>query len=190
MSETLQRLFRIPYQIVHTMIKAIGVALSVLAAGGMLKEKPIDNQHFLIHGQVFELDPLENREHDAANTRVIVYEKGEIYVAFKTAEDGKYLFNLPVGRQYTLEYGGDDYVNKVVTIDASKLGEQKKPEILEMDMGLFRHFEGVDYTFLDAPVAKFRYMRDEGFEANAGHAIRMSEKTAKCMDSIRSLNVR
>lgn len=100
------------------MLKSVGLALCV-AAAGLVGKKPIDTQHFLIHGNVYEIDPVQNAQYDANDTRVIVYKDGEIYVAFNTNDDGKYLFNLPIGENYTLEFGGDTYINKRITMDAS-----------------------------------------------------------------------
>lgn len=169
------------------MLKTVGLALCV-AAAGLVGKKPIDTQHFLIHGNVYEIDPVQNAQHKANDTRVIVYKAGEIYVAFNTNDDGKYLFNLPVGENYTLEFGGDTYVNKRITIDATRLKEEKKGQAMKLNLGLFRWHPGVDYRFLDTPVTKFQYSMAEGFRANQVHSQQMLRKTIKMLDAIRSMH--
>lgn len=169
------------------MLKTVGLALCV-AAAGLMGKKPIDTQHFLIHGNVYEIDPVQNAQHEANDTRVIVYKDGEIYVAFNTDEEGEYLFNLPIGENYTLEFGGDTYVNKRIAIDATRLKEEKKGQAIELDLGLFRWHPGVDYGFLDAPVAKFQYSMADGFTANQVHSQQMARKTIKTLDAIRSMH--
>lgn len=163
-------------------------AIACVALVGMMGKKPIDNQHFLIHGSVMELDLIENSQVEATQTQVIVYEGGDIFVAFKTDEEGEFEFNLPVGGQYTLAFGGEDFVNKIVTVDAKYLGVEKRGEAVEIDMGLFRNHVGADFSYLAAPVAKFRYKRDEGFEANQVYAQKMAMRTMQCLDDIRAAN--
>lgn len=169
------------------MLKTVS-AIACVALVSMMGKKPIDNEHFLIYGSVLEVDPIENAQMEAIGTRVTVYEDGDIFVAFKTNEEGEFQFNLPVGGQYTLAFGGDDYVNKIVTIDAKTLGVEKRGESVEIDMGLFRNHAGADYTYLAAPVAKFRYHRDEGFSANQVYANKMAMRTMQCLDDIRAAN--
>lgn len=170
------------------MIKCLTLFACLATISATAGLKPIDGNHFLIVGEVFELDPVENKQHSAENSLVVVFCEGEIFTAFKTEGSGKYSFNLPIGKNYDIVFGGKEYVNKTVNVDASRLGETRKGEILRMDMGLFREYSGVDYTFLQDPVAKFKFKKYEGFTPNEDYAIRMSQKTMKCIESIRSSN--
>lgn len=170
------------------MIKCLTLLACLVTLTATAGLKPIDGKHFLIVGDVFEIDPVDNKQHTAENSLIVVFCEGEIFTAFKTEADGEYQFNLPIGKTYDIVFGGKEYVNKTVTVDAVRLGEMRKGEILRMDMGLFREYDGIDYTFLQDPVAKFKFKKYEGFAPNEDYAIRMSQKTMKCLDSIRSLN--
>lgn len=120
--------------------------------------RPIDEEHFLIHGDVVEqVYGSENRA-NAPNTRVIVYKNDEIYVAFKSDDRGEYIFNLPLGHKYELTYGGENFVNKRIEIDATDAKVRKKGYSLEMNMSLFRPVDEIDYTEMDNnPVVAFSY---------------------------------
>lgn len=120
--------------------------------------RPIDEEHFIIYGDVVEqVYGSENRA-NAPGTRVIVYRDNEIYVAFKSDERGEYVFNLPLGHKYELSYGGDNFVNKRIEIDATEAKARKKGYSVEMNMSLFRPVEEVDYTEMDLnPVVAFSY---------------------------------
>lgn len=120
--------------------------------------RPIDEEHFLIYGDVVEqVYGSENRA-NAPNTRVIVYKENEIYVAFKSDERGEYIFNLPLGCKYEVTFGGDNFVNKRIEIDATEAKIRKKGYSLEMNMSLFRPVEEVDYAEMDNnPVVAFSY---------------------------------
>ncbi len=87
-----------------------------------------------------------------------------------------------------MEFGGDTYVNKPIAIDATRLKEEKKGQAIELDLGLFRWYAGVDYGFLDAPVAKFQHSMADGFTANQVHSQQMARKTIKTLDAIRSMH--
>lgn len=122
---------------------------------------PINEEHFLIHGDMVEQVYGSENKANAPNTRVIVYRDNEIYVAFKSDERGEYIFNLPIGHKYELTYGGDDFVNKRVEIDATDCKIRKKGYTLEMNMSLFRPVDEVDYSDMDvAPVVAFNYDQD------------------------------
>ncbi|MFT7208785.1 MAG: hypothetical protein ACI93E_000412 [Flavobacteriales bacterium] len=123
--------------------------------------RPIDEKHFLIYGDVIEqVYGSENRA-NAPNTRVIVYRENEIYVAFKSDARGEYIFNLPLGHKYELTYGGENFVNKRIVIDATNAKVSKSGYSLEMNMSLFRPVEEMDYTEMDTnPVVSFSYDQD------------------------------
>ncbi|MEO0403293.1 MAG: hypothetical protein AAF193_00330 [Bacteroidota bacterium] len=133
------------------MIMALGLAMS----GPM---RPISNEYVLIHGNVQEIQLTSDDIEDAQAVRCIVYREGEIYVAFKTDESGDYLFNLPVGYDYELVFGGDDYVNKRITMDVTNLPAEKKGVTFKCDMRVFKaNPEIKQLSVFDDPVAKFNY---------------------------------
>ena len=146
---------------------------------------PVDNEHFLIYGEIIEMDPVAAQERDADGTQVIVYQDGEIYVTFNADEKGEYKFNLPVNHNYSVVYGGEDFVNKEILIDAYKLPKNKHGQNVQLDLGLLKDFEGVDYSFLNAPVALISYDELAGeLSYDKKHYKRQSKAMYKCMKQI------
>ena len=120
--------------------------------------QPIDQEHFLIYGFMIEKVYGSDNEANAPDTRCIVYRDNEIYVAFKSSDKGEYIFNLPLGHEYTLEFGGEDFVNKRVVIDTKKCKpKKKKGHVVEMDMSLFRPVDGIDYKDLEQQIVRWYY---------------------------------
>lgn len=123
--------------------------------------KPNSGEYFLVYGNMENLQWADGSMVDAANTWCVVSTPDdEIYIAFKANEDGEYEFNLPVGEVYTMTFGGKDYVNKKVEIDARNLEVTKKGVALKLDMLLFKAPENVDVSAFEQPVAKFNYQAD------------------------------
>lgn len=124
--------------------------------------EPVSDSHMLIHGFTVERVYGSENESNAPNTRCIVYKDDEIYVAFNSNEKGEYVFNLPIGNEYTLEFGGENYVNKRVILDVRGcLPKKRKEHIVEMDMALFRPVEGIDYADMEKPVVRWYYDKGE-----------------------------
>jgi hypothetical protein len=115
--------------------------------------EPVDDKHFLIHGEVMFLDMKAGKEKAIEGAQVTVIQDGEIYVAFRSGEKGKYLFNLPIGHVYEVFYGGDQFVNKSIVIDARNLSKKKYGHTVELNMGLFGHYADIDHSFLQEPIA-------------------------------------
>lgn len=135
--------------------------MSFLLLGAILMAatpKPNSGDYFLVYGNMENLQWADGSMVDAANTWCVVSTpEDEIYIAFKANEDGEYEFNLPVGQVYTMTFGGKDYVNKKVEIDARKLEATKKGLTLKLDMLLFKAPEDADVSAFEQPVAKFMY---------------------------------
>ncbi len=163
------------------------VALTTLSSGSTTK--PLDNKHFLIHGEVIEIDPIGMEERDAVGTQIIVYQEGEIYVAFNTDEKGKYTFNLPVGYNYEVVYGGEKYVNKTVKGDGNNIPKKRYGYDVELDMGVFSRYEGVDYEFLESPVALIPFDSTNGkMIFDEDHSKKQGKAMHKCMKKIIKLH--
>lgn len=128
----------------------------LMSAGGSMQ--PASSKHILIHGNTVE--QIYNTENvaNAPDVWVIINrDDEELYCAFKTDSKGEYEFNLPVGHRYELLYGGKDFVNKKVIIDATDTPEVRRGHIVKMNMSLFRPVETVDYSVLASPLAEFKY---------------------------------
>lgn len=137
---------------------------SMLILGGSPAEdlEPVSNAHVLIHGFTVEKVFGSENEANAPDTRCIVYKDNEIYVAFKSNEKGEYVFNLPIGQKYELVFGGPDFVNKKVVLDARGcMPKKKEGHIVEMDMSLFRPVDGIDYSDMENPVVRWYFNQNE-----------------------------
>ncbi|MGB1032080.1 MAG: hypothetical protein ACPGWM_05675 [Flavobacteriales bacterium] len=132
------------------------VSAAVVMATSALK--PISNEYVLVHGNVKEMQLDSDQLSDAKKVRCVVYKDGEIYVAFNTDEDGDYNFNLPVGEDYEMVFGGDTYVNKRITLDVTSLEAEKKGIAFKCDMRVFKSpGEVKQLEIFKLPVAKFAY---------------------------------
>ena len=71
------------------------LALTALCTPLLMSFKTVDDEHFLIKGNLVEMD-LESFD-EAGNivSKIVVYQDDEIYAAFDTNEKGDYEFNLP-----------------------------------------------------------------------------------------------
>lgn len=131
--------------------------LMVMTSGPM---KPNSNEYVLIHGNVKEMFFDSDDARDASNVRCVVYKDDEIYVAFKSDEEGNYLFNLPVGEKYELVFGGDDFVNKSITMDVTNLPAEKKGIAFECNMRVFKAPSDIkQLKVFEEPICKFEYSR-------------------------------
>lgn len=161
------------------------VVLSAALAPGM---RPIDNKHFLIHGELSHLDMEAGKEKPATDARVTIIQDGEIYAAIESDEKGKYLFNLPVNHTYEVFFGGDQYVNKSIAIDARNLSRKKYGHTVELNMGLFEHYAGVDFEFLQDPIAVFYFEPEyDQLIPNEGYARKAGKAMNKCYKQIAKL---
>lgn len=134
--------------------------LFALLAGQWSFAKSVDERHFLLTGKVLEIDPVASTEKPASGVQVVVYQEGKVYVAFKTGKSGTYEFNLPVGHSYELWYGGNEYVNKRVVIDASTCPARKTGNDFRLDIGLFKPIEGYEFSILSEPYVMIGYDRE------------------------------
>lgn len=138
-------------------LNSIMLALLTIFPAESNEGDPVDNMHFLVHGKTIEILMNQDGDKVVGDVMMIMYQEEEIYAAIRSDEYGHYEFNLPVGHVYKLVYGGDEYVNKIIEIDASNLKVKTKGHKLKVDMGLFKPAPEVDYTVMKESVANFSY---------------------------------
>lgn len=147
--------------------------------------KPVDSNHFLLHGKVVEVDPSASRELPGKEIQVVVYQDSEIYVAFNTDSKGKYEFNLPVDHDYVVVFGTGDFVQKKVSIDSHELSRKKYGHTVKLDMGLFKPVSGVDFAFLEEPVAKFQFQSEfDRIAPDEDYGFKKAKEMRKCYKKI------
>jgi hypothetical protein len=132
----------------------------VAAFAGFAQKKEHLGNYFLLQGQLLYVDPYNQEEQTAGSTEVVVYQGDDIYVVFDSKETGKYEFYLPIGHIYTISYGGKQYVNKKVIVDATTSPREKKPRSMRLDIGLFSPVEGFVFTSLEQPFVKIAYNKE------------------------------
>lgn len=113
--------------------------------------------HYLISGVLYNYDIASGKEIPAANVQVVIYQNRELYVAFFAEADGKYSFYLPVGFEYDVSFGGAAFVNKKVHVDATQFPEERKPREVLLDLSLFYHVDGADFSVLEQPFVNIVY---------------------------------
>lgn len=153
------------------------------------KKEQLGN-YFLLQGQLLHVDPYTQEERPANSTEVVVYQGEEIYVVFDSRETGKYEFYLPIGHTYTISYGGSQYVNKKVTVDAMSSPREKKPRSMRLDIGLFSPVEGYTFASLEKPFVKIAYNKEyDDFVPDFEHTdqmMRLLDKELKAAKKSRS----
>ncbi|MEN9639346.1 MAG: hypothetical protein RLZZ262_1214 [Bacteroidota bacterium] len=146
--------------------------------------------YFLLQGQLLHVDPYNQQESAAGSTEVIVYQGEEIYVVFDSKSTGKYEFYLPIGHLYTITYGGKQFVNKKVIVDATTSPREKKPRTMRLDIGLFTPVEGFTFTSLQQPFVKIAYNKEyDDFVPDFDHTeqmMRLLDKDLKAAKKSRS----
>lgn len=119
--------------------------------------QPIDDAHLVIYGNLIEILYGSQNEANAPMTQVVIYRDDEIFSAFKSNERGEYVFNLPVGYVYELDFGGSAFVNKRVVVDTQECNGKRAKRSIAMDMSLFRPVETIDYSAMESPIVRWYF---------------------------------
>lgn len=123
--------------------------------------KAVDKNHFIIYGNVIEIEPDEMVEYDIGGVQIIVYQDNEIYCAFDANDRGDYQFNLPNGHVYEIYYGTREFVPKKIYVDANNVYEKRDGHSIKLNVALFKKIDNVDYTIMEEPMSKFSYEKSK-----------------------------
>ncbi len=110
---------------------------------------------FVVQGRIFEIDILSEEDMPASEVQVVIYQDKDIYVAFYTRKNGDYEFQLPLGHEYEIWFGGSTFVNKKVYVDSRNVKSGKGQHEIALDMGLFRPMDNYTFELLDKPIVQF-----------------------------------
>ena len=146
----------------RTIISLLFLALSLSGYAKKIKPTP---DHFLVTGKIVEMSLNGAGDKECGNVQIVVYQGDEIFVVFYSDVNGGYEFNLPIGHSYEIWFGGSTFVNKKVYVNARELPPNKFGYEAELDMGLFRPVDNVDFAPLHEPWVKISY--DQAYEALA-----------------------
>jgi hypothetical protein len=119
-------------------------------------------KHFEFSGQVLEMNLKSEKEKPVRNASITVYQDGELYVFFETTENGTFNFNLPIGHDYVIDFGGNKLVSKKIQIDASKCPKNMTATKIDFDVVLFEDLGYKPIKCLEKPIAFYAY--DPGFK--------------------------
>ena len=132
----------------------IGLYLSTLA---VFATDSVDNDHFRIQGNVFDVHLSNGSEDEASHVQIVVYQNKEIFVAFFSGKKGEYEFNLPVGYEYEIAFGGSAFENQKVYVDTRPVVPRAGGYDLDLDIHLFRVIDGTQFSMLQEPFMRLYF---------------------------------
>jgi len=141
----------------HRKMKTLTFAIFALFATPLFAKKEVGAENFVVQGKIFEIDIMSEADKEANNVQVVIYQDREIYAAFNSSETGAYEFIVPVGHEYELWFGGTTYVNKKIYVDARSVPSRKSGYECNIDVGLFKPVENVEFPTLAEHWVKVRW---------------------------------
>lgn len=122
-----------------------------------LAKKEVKADRFIIQGQIFEIDIVNETDKSAQNVQIVVYQDKEVYASFYSKDNGAYEFILPIGHEYELWFGGKEFVNKKVYVDTRSMPTKSSGYECNLDMGLFKPIQNVEFPCLVDHYVKVRF---------------------------------
>jgi len=120
-------------------------------------KKEVRADRFIIQGQIFEIDIVNDADKSAQNVQIIIYQDKEVYASFFSKDNGSYEFILPIGHEYEVWFGGKEFVNKKVYVDTRSMPNKSSGYECNLDMGLFRPLKNVEFPCLVDHYVKVRF---------------------------------
>ena len=139
-----------------------------------------EDQDFYIYGNV--KDHFTRKKIDGVTVKVI--QDGKIYDTQTSSSSGKYEFFLPLDHLYKVVYEKDGMVSKNVEIDTRNIPEEDRRGgfSYNTDMSLFEVMEGVDFSILEQPIGKAKFMAERGnVEFDFGYTNRIQAEVDKIL---------
>lgn len=138
-------------------MKPLFYILLMLTSLSSFAKKEVRADRFIIQGQIFEIDIINETDKSAQNVQIIIYQDREVYASFYSRENGSYEFILPIGHEYEVWFGGKEFVNKKVYVDTRSMQSKSSGYECNLDMGLFRPIRDVEFTCLVDHFVKVRF---------------------------------
>lgn len=145
----------------HSITTSFLVLSALFGGGGDGRLRPCDEDHALLHGRLVEIQYGSELHGIAPDVLAAVYRDGELFSAFRSDRKGDFMFNLPVGWEYLISFGGDDFVNRKVQVDLRNMapGACREPVVFQ-EMSLFKPVAGIDYSELDEVRVLWRFSKE------------------------------
>ena len=94
--------------------------------------------------------------------KIVVTKNGQAYKTYTPESNGRYSFNLDFNNVYVVSYVRNNYVTKKVEVNtnvpAKVLEKNSYKSKWKVEVGLFREYEGLDFSFFDKPIQKIFYV--------------------------------
>lgn len=138
-------------------MKTLAFFVLALCTTPLFAKKEVGNENFVIQGKIFEIDIMSEADKEACNVQVVIYQNHEIYASFYSNPTGSYEFIVPVGHEYEIWFGGTTFVNKKIYVDARSVPSRKSGYECNIDVGLFKPVENVEFPTLAEHWVKVRW---------------------------------
>ncbi len=133
------------------------IAMALLLAFPLwAKKRELAEDKFILTGKIYEMDIFNETDKEAGEVQIVIYQNREIYVSFVGAK-GNYEFVLPIGHEYEVWFGGSQYVNKKVYVDARPMKKRKSGYECVIDIGLFKPIANYEFACLIDHFVKVRW---------------------------------
>ncbi len=131
-----------------------------------------------LKGKLTELNMADSTEKCLSEMAIEVWSDGALMLVIYTQERGKYKIDLPFYHQYRIKYGNQDFVQKMIDVDATDFAQhtQKRGYELALDITLFKQKYVSGFEFLkETPIATASYSKEEDMVVwNTQHITQMN----------------
>ena len=134
---------------------------------------------FKLHGKVKADDS------DSRAIKIVVTKNGAPFTTFKPDGSGKYSFNVDYNNVYVVSFEKNGYVTKRVEVNTmvtdKVLEDNSYKYKWKVDVGLFKEYEGIDFSFFEKPIQKIYFVdKSDKFDYDNRYA-KQIEKELKAL---------
>ncbi|MFQ5335632.1 MAG: carboxypeptidase-like regulatory domain-containing protein, partial [Flavobacteriales bacterium] len=111
-----------------------------------------------------------------------IMQNGQQVKSATTAGNGKFIIDVPLGKNYKVVFSKPGYVSKRLAIDATSVPENQwlDKHGFPMEVSLFEKMEGLDVSILKNPIGRIAYNKKDGyFDYDEAYTRMIQDKLAK-----------
>ncbi|MEY3397570.1 MAG: hypothetical protein RL220_164 [Bacteroidota bacterium] len=134
-------------------------------------------------GRITQLSLPDSAEFQAGGLPVEIWSDDSLTTVIYADNRGRYSFSLPFFHRYQIRYGGSDYVQKTVEIDATDFsqGTMTRGYTLDIDMALFKS-DPKHPISIAGPVARAAYdKKSDAVLWDAAHTEKVRKATLQAI---------
>jgi hypothetical protein len=128
-------------------------------------QKPVSSLASVqFYGRITDRSLSDSSEKPLDSTRVEVWADDSLITTVFSDSKGKYKIVLPHYSRYKLKYGNEEYIQKVIELDASEFSDERGSAKLtiNIDVALFKAENKSDFDFLEKnPLARGQYRKKD-----------------------------